>query len=125
MRTAQQTNVESLQAKEAEDVAKAMLIEANAEAIDALLGLLRTGIQSSMDWGELEELIVRTDKSSRAQPSLFLSSSSPLLSTSTSPLLASPNRSSRPAGAATYLLTYLLACLPTLPYSCLLTYPLT
>ena len=38
-------------------MAKAALIEANVEEIDALLALLRSGLEQRMDWGELQDLI--------------------------------------------------------------------
>ena len=45
-----------LRHKEAEDVARAGMIEMHAEEIDALLALLRNGVSGGMDWGELQEL---------------------------------------------------------------------
>ena len=57
IREAQEARVQGLRAKEEEDVSKAGLIEMHSAEVDALLGLLRNGLASSMDWGELQALI--------------------------------------------------------------------
>ena len=57
MKASNEGRVSELRSKEAEDVAKAGLIEGHAAQIDALLQLLRNGISSGMDWSELSELI--------------------------------------------------------------------
>ncbi|KOO28559.1 nuclear export mediator factor nemf-like protein [Chrysochromulina tobinii] len=62
IRQAQEARVNELVAKEEEDMAKARLIELNAAAVDTLLSLLRNGVTSGMDWGELQTLIADAAK---------------------------------------------------------------
>ena len=57
IKQSQDDRVGELRNKEAEDVARAGMIEMHAEEIDALLALLRNGVSSGMDWSELQELI--------------------------------------------------------------------
>ena len=54
IRANQEARVHDLIVKEQEDVGKATLIEMHTAEVDALLGLLRNGVVSGMDWGELQ-----------------------------------------------------------------------
>lgn len=73
IREAQLGRAQGLREKEAEDVARAQLLEVHAEEVDALLGLLRNGVGSGMDWRELQELIAESAKAGDALASLVYS----------------------------------------------------
>ena len=62
IKSAQEGRVGDLVAQEEADARKAALLEAQAEEVDALLGLLRNGVTSGMDWRALEDLIDESAK---------------------------------------------------------------
>ena len=73
IREAQEGRVEGLRVKEAEDEARAQLIEYNLVEIDALLALIRSALDGGMDWEEIERLVGESAKQGDELASLVLS----------------------------------------------------
>ena len=73
IREAQEGRVEGLRVKEAEDEARAQLIEYNLVEIDALLALIRSALDAGMDWEEIERLVGESAKQGDELASLVLS----------------------------------------------------
>ncbi|KAL1519738.1 hypothetical protein AB1Y20_023246 [Prymnesium parvum] len=62
IRSAQEGRLDGLRSKEQEGAAKARLVEAHVGELDALLSLLRGGVEGGMDWQELTRLVIESKK---------------------------------------------------------------